>query len=235
MDIIISAEQGAGKTTLALGIIKAYLGAKSVSDIVHDILKVKFVGDSVPYLTEKLRDAKPQAVLFDDGVITNPAEMLVAVEAVKRYRAQTGRPRTLAIYVEQQPNVCVVLQDHVEHAKYGLSNANQWLTGAPKSRFTEDELLERAINPRYTEAMSPDWWEALNTPPPSKADARLFELWDIVAAKASVEQQRAMLNKLRELWPGIDNPKARMCKLSVDQSAELHAFLLDLKRKQDEQ
>lgn len=125
MDIIICAPQGAGKTLVAQLLLMHRLQGKRYSDVAEDVFSVSFVGDNSSALAQKFREGKPEAILFD-GCIDSPVEMLVAVDAVKKYREQTGRPAVMAVYVDQGGN-CV-------------------LTDKPR-RFTPGEVHNAKLSP----------------------------------------------------------------------------------------
>lgn len=209
MDIIISAPQGAGKSTVAIALIKLYLDEKSLRDAQGRFLNVDFVGDNASYLAQKIRDAKPEVVLFD-GVIGNATEMLTAVEAVKKYRQQTGRPRTLAIYVVQEEVNAVILAD--VYKPKGKPLSNEFKTQTPT---------------RYIAPQAPD--EA------KKSDRILGDLLSKVLERATDAQGEAISAKLHEVTGVPIDTVVQMPDLSHDAKCEVHAFLLDILRKQDEE
>lgn len=120
MDLIISAAQGRGKTQLALSVIRMHLRVKDLGDIISGLLIINeadTVGDNASRLAQRLRDEKPAAILFDGDSLATPTHLLTAVDAVKRYREQTGRPDTIAVYVERQPRIAVVLANQYNASK----------------------------------------------------------------------------------------------------------------------
>jgi hypothetical protein len=154
MDIIISAEAGEGKTAMAVTIIKAHLGVNSFRECIDDVFQVTTVGDNSSYLAQKFREGKPQAILFD-GCINDPHELRCAIEAVKKYREQTGRPRTLAVYVEQQPNVAVILV--TERPRVCSSNSLKGYFRAADAQPTGTEQLIASNTPRSIRILDALW------------------------------------------------------------------------------
>lgn len=116
MDIFINGKQGAGKSRLTEKIVKA----QGFSDIdvlyMHDLCDFS---DRVRLLVETIRAARVRAVVFD-GCISNGADLLVCVQAVKEYRAQINAD-ILAVYVQQA---------EVTSAKDVAENMPQLLTHA---------------------------------------------------------------------------------------------------------
>lgn len=106
MDIIITGEQGAGKTAAAEDILHPGHGRRFAES---DILYVHDAYFTPGLITEMLRAARVRAVVFD-GCITKPAELLACVAAVKEYRKQINAD-ILAIYVA--PGEAVMLTDGV--------------------------------------------------------------------------------------------------------------------------
>lgn len=217
MDIIISAAQGSGKTTLAIALIKQFLDEKSLRDAQGRFLNVEFVGDNASYLAQKFRDAKPEVILFD-GCIGNATEMLTAVDAAKKYREQTGRPRTLAIYVVQEETQAVILCD--VYRPKGKPLANEFKKPAFSGSTNED---------RYIAPAAPD--EAN----PRKTERILGDLLSKVLERATDAQSEAINAKLREVTGITEDTVIQTSDLSHDAKCEVHAFLLDMLRKQDEE
>lgn len=167
-------------------------------------------------LTEWLRGVAPDAIIFD-GVILSPAAMVVAVTAVRNYRQHTGRPDTIAVYVEDPAHTCVVLTDLMD----AVSKIR------PADGTPVIPMPRRAYNTKVTnEFKHPVDNYAL------MSDEQLGALWDRAAYLSSSEDRRAMLDTLATIQPAVATAHpVQVPPLTESQRAELGTFLANLIKK----
>lgn len=107
MDIFINGKQGAGKTRVAETIINNFrppYGRRLHDNDVLYLHQLYEFKDQVKLLVETIRAARVRAVVFD-GCITNGADLLICVQAVKEYRVSINAD-ILALYVQQvEPSI----------------------------------------------------------------------------------------------------------------------------------
>lgn len=208
MDIIITGEQGAGKTTAAETIIKNFRPPYGQRYSDADVL---YIHDAYwtpgTLLTEMLRAARVRAVVFD-GCITNPGEMLAAVAAVKKYREQI-KTDILAIYVAQGDAVMIT---DGERKPY------------PRNEFKRTPIASATSND------GENWVDGKPYVAMNKTDKILVDLWDTVADNATEAQAEEMTAKLAGLTNGIETPGLH--HLSYEGKITLHEFLIKLLREQ---
>jgi hypothetical protein len=101
MDIIITGEQGAGKTSAAEKLLKAMRYSDSEILFIHDVYEARGL------VREMIRAARVRVVVFD-GPITRPGELLDMVKLIKDYRREINAD-ILAVYV--CPGDAVMLSD----------------------------------------------------------------------------------------------------------------------------
>lgn len=186
MDIIITGEQGAGKTREAQRIIANYrpLYGKRLADA--DVIYIHDMHDTPGPTCEMLRSFRVRAVVFD-GCIIKPADMIVAVQAVKEYRKQIGTD-VLAIYVAQGDAVMLtdgvltpltnefkadrnLTAEHTQRREDGIL-ADLWDTLAEKVDETDSLLmqstLDRICNARVPENAPATCWGLHHLDPQGK-------------------------------------------------------------------
>lgn len=213
MDIIITGEQGNGKTHEAQRIIANYrpLYGKHLSDA--DIL---FIHDAYYHpglITEMLRSARVRAVVFD-GCITKPTELLACVVAVKEYRKQINAD-ILAIYVA--PGEAVMLTDG-ERKPYARNEFRTCVASATSN--DGKNWVDGKIDPGKSYIGM------------ARTDRILVDLWDLVSEKVDEAGAEAMAAKISEIVPEglpIDDPGLH--HLDSEGKITLLEFLLTLLRK----
>lgn len=202
MDIIITGEQGAGKTRAAEQFIKNF--RQFYDRRLHDseVLWITDASTQPAHLVEMMRTARVRAVVFD-GPINTPEDMLVAVAAVKEYRKQINAD-VLAVYVA--PGEAIMLTD-------GVPRTNEFKTS--KTIDTRDYMHKPMQN--RTDRILAELWEMVV----DKADE---------AGRDDMEAKLNEIVWLRSKAPQ-DIATPALHHLDDEGKLLLHEFLLSLLRK----
>ena len=217
MDIIITGEQGAGKTRAAETLLKAMRYSDSEVLFIHDMYPTPGL------IREMIRAARVRCVVFD-GPITKPHELVGAVKVIKDYRREINAD-ILAVYV--CPGEAVMITDG--EVKVPNFSDNRFRDCPPSQQmgaaFDEDLLGNFAT---HEESRAYKFKK--------RTDAVLADVWDLTATKvdeAGADQMRKKLDELCNARVPENAPATcwGLHHLDADGKIEMHKFLLDLLRK----